>query len=102
MIRVVLPYHLRMLANIAGEVTLDIADATQGVHTLRTVLVAIETKYPMLRGTIRDQKSQERRPMVRFFVCEEDWSHESHDTTLPRAIALGEEPLLIVGAIAGG
>ena len=108
MIRVILPYHLRILANVTGEVTLDVEGpatqhsvAGQSV-TLRSVLDALETRYPMLLGTIRDQETHQRRSRLRFFACEEDWSHESPDAPLPRAIALGEEPLLIIGAIAGG
>lgn len=98
MIRVVLPSHLRTLAHVTGEVRLDI----QGAVTRASVLDAIEAGYPMLRGTIRDQITQQRRPLVRFFACERDVSHEPPDTPLPDAIATGAEPLLIVGAIAGG
>ena len=98
MIRIVLPYHLRTLARITGEVKL----ALEGQATQRTVLDALETRYPMLRGTIRDQVTQMRRPMLRFFACEEDLSYESPDTPLPDAVASGAEPYFVVGAIAGG
>jgi hypothetical protein len=98
MIRVVLPAHLRILARAGGEVQLDVA----GEVTTRSVLDALEASYPTLRGTIRDQVTQQRRPFVRFFACEEDWSHEPPDAPLPAAVASGAEPLLIVGAIAGG
>ena len=98
MIRVVLPAHLRILARVTGEVQLDVAgDATQ-----RSVLDALETRYPALSGTIRDQVTGQRRPFVRFFACEEDLSHEAPDVPLPAAVASGAEPFLIVGAIAGG
>ncbi len=98
MIRVVLPSHLRTLARVTGEVTLDV----QGVVTRASLLDALEARYPMLRGTIRDQVTQRRRPLVRFFACGQDWSHEPTDTPLPEPIATGKEPFLIVGAIAGG
>jgi len=98
MIRVVLPQHLRTLAHVAGEVTVEVT----GPATLRSVLDALENAHPDLRGTIRDHVSQERRAFLRFFACSEDWSHESPDTPLPNEIAMGKEPLLIVGAIAGG
>ena len=98
MIRVVLPAHLRTLAQVAGEVTL----AVEGRATQRSVLDALEARYPMLRGTLRDQVTQQRRAFVRFFACEEDLSHESPDTPLPDAVATGAEPFLIIGAIAGG
>ncbi|HUN61634.1 MAG TPA: MoaD/ThiS family protein [Candidatus Sulfotelmatobacter sp.] len=98
MIRVVLPAHLRNLAKVGDEVQLEIA----GPVTQRSVLDALEARYPMLRGTIRDHVTQQRRPFLRFFACEEDWSHEELDALLPEAVAKGEEPLLIVGAIAGG
>jgi molybdopterin synthase sulfur carrier subunit len=98
MIRVVLPPHLRGLAHIAGEVELDI----QGPATQRSVLNALEARYPMLRGTIRDHITQQRRPFLRFFACGEDLSHEMPDDALPSAVASGAEPLLIIGAIAGG
>ncbi|MGC1688006.1 MAG: MoaD/ThiS family protein [Candidatus Acidiferrales bacterium] len=98
MIRVELPPHLRGLAHISGEVKLDI----QGVATQRSVLDALEERYPMLRGAIRDHITQKRRPFLRFFACGEDLSHEQPDAPLPAAVASGAEPLLIVGAIAGG
>jgi hypothetical protein len=98
MIRVVIPYHLKMLASVSGEVELDVAEPV----TVRTVLDALEERYPMLRGTVRDQLTGERRPLIRFFACEEDLSHESLDKPLPDAVANGAEPLLVVGAIAGG
>jgi hypothetical protein len=98
MIRVVIPYHLRTLAQVGGEVTLDVASPV----TQRSVLDALEARYPMLRGTIRDHVTQKRRPMLRFFACEDDLSHESPDSPLPAAVASGKEPFLIIGAIAGG
>ncbi len=98
MIRVVLPAHLRTLAQVTGEVKLDV----EGRATQRSVLDALEARYPMLCGTIRDHVTQQRRPFVRFFACAEDLSHESPDTPLPDAVATGAEPLLVVGAIAGG
>jgi sulfur-carrier protein len=98
MIRVVLPAHLRTLAHVDGEVTLDV----EGQVTQRSVLDALEACYPMLRGTIRDQVTYQRRAFVRFFACEEDWSHEPPDAPLPDAVAMGAEPLLIIGAMAGG
>ncbi len=98
MIRVVLPAHLRILARIDGEVKLDV----EGQATQRSVLDALEVRYPMLRGTIRDQNTGQRRPFLRFFACEEDLSHDSPDTPLPEAVATSAEPFLIVGAIAGG
>jgi sulfur-carrier protein len=98
MIRVVLPAHLRTLACVNGEVKLDV----EGQATQRSVLDALEACYPMLRGTIRDHVTQQRRPFVRFFACEEDLSHELPDSLLPDAVATGIEPLLVVGAIAGG
>ena len=98
MIRVVIPYHLRTLAGISGEVQIDVpSPATQ-----RAVLDALEARYPMLRGTIRDHVTQLRRPMLRFFACAEDMSHESPDAPLPAAVASGAEPYFIVAAIAGG
>jgi sulfur-carrier protein len=97
-IRVALPAHLRTLARVDGEVTV----AVNGRVTLRAVLDAIEAAYPMLRGTIRDQVTQHRRPFVRFFACEEDWSHHGPDVLLPEAILSGAEPFLVVGAMAGG
>ncbi|MFI5399814.1 MAG: MoaD/ThiS family protein [SAR324 cluster bacterium] len=98
MIRVVLPQPLSTLAHAGREVTLDVA----GAATQRSVLDALEARYPMLRGTIRDQVTQQRRPFLRFFACEEDLSHEPPDAPLPDGVASGAEPLLIVGAIAGG
>jgi sulfur-carrier protein len=98
MIRVILPAHLRTLAQISGEVRLTL----EGPATLRLVLDALEERYPMLRGTIRDHVTQQRRPFLRFFACEDDLSHESPDAPLPDAVASGAEPLFIVGAIAGG
>ena len=98
MIRVVLPFHLRTLAQVTGEVRLDV----DGPVTQRSVVGALEMRYPMLRGTIRDQVTQLRRPFLRFFACEQDLSHELPDDPLPDAVATGKEPLLIVGAIAGG
>jgi hypothetical protein len=97
-IRVILPQHLRTLAHVGNELTLDIG----GPVTLRSVLDAVEAHYPMLRGTIRDQVTKERRPFLRFFACAEDLSHESPDARMPEAVASGKEPLLIIGAIAGG
>jgi molybdopterin synthase sulfur carrier subunit len=98
MIRVILPFHLRTLAHVDGEVNLEV----EGPITQRSVLSALEARYPMLRGTIRDHITQQRRPFLRFFACEEDLSHELPDTPLPEAVASGVEPYLIVGAIAGG
>jgi molybdopterin synthase sulfur carrier subunit len=98
MIRVVLPAHLRTLARIDGEVKLDV----EGKVTQSSVLDALEARYPMLRGTIRDHVTQQRRAFIRFFACEQDLSHESPDAPLPDAVATGAEPLLIVGAMAGG
>jgi hypothetical protein len=98
MIQVVLPAHLRTLARVNGTVKLEIA----GPVTQRSVLDALETQYPMLRGTIRDHVTQQRRPFIRFFACEEDLSHEAPDAPLPDTVASGAEPFLIVGAMAGG
>ncbi|HEX8967429.1 MAG TPA: MoaD/ThiS family protein [Chloroflexota bacterium] len=98
MIRVVLPTHLRTLARVNGEVTLDVP----GQITQRGVLDAIEARYPMLRGTMRDQVTQQRRAFVRFFACGQDLSHEPPDRALPEAIATGAEPFLVIGAMAGG
>ncbi|HEY7461352.1 MAG TPA: MoaD/ThiS family protein [Gemmatimonadota bacterium] len=98
MIRVVLPAHLRTLARVDGEVRLDV----EGEVTQRSVLDALEARYPMLRGTIRDHATQKRRALVRFFACAEDLSHEPPDTPLPNAVATGAEPFLVVGAMAGG
>jgi molybdopterin synthase sulfur carrier subunit len=97
-IRVILPQHLRTLAHVGSEVTLEV----KGLITQRSVLDALESRYPMLRGTIRDQVTEERRPFLRFFACEEDLSHELPDAPLPDEVASGKEPLLIIGAIAGG
>jgi molybdopterin converting factor small subunit len=97
-IRVELPAHLRILARVAGEVQLEV----EGQATLRSVLDALEARYPMLRGTLRDHVTEQRRPFVRFFANAEDLSHESPDAPLPEAVASGAEPLLIIGAIAGG
>lgn len=98
MIRVVLPQHLQTLARVSGEVTLDLIDPV----TVNSVLDALERRYPMLRGTIRDHATKHRRPFIRFFACEQDLSHDSTDTPLPEAVVAGTEPLLIVGAMAGG
>ncbi len=98
MIRVVLTAHLRTLAHVDGEVKLDV----DGHPTQRTVLDALEARYPMLRGTIRDQLTHRRRPFIRFFACEQDLSHNVPDAPLPEAVATGAEPLLVVGAMAGG
>ena len=98
MIRVVIPFHLRTLARVDGELQLHV----EGPATQRSVLDALEARYPTLRGTIRDQLTQHRRPFLRFFACEQDLSLESPDAPLPEAVARGEEPFLVVGAIAGG
>jgi hypothetical protein len=98
MIRVVLPAHLRTLARVKGKVELEL----EGPVTQRSILDALEAKYPMLRGTIRDHGTQQRRSFIRFFACGEDWSHESPDAPLPEAVASGAEPFLVVGALAGG
>ena len=98
MIRVILPPHLRTLTQVRDEVELEV----QGPATQRSVLDALEARYPMLRGTIRDQVTQQRRPFLRFFACEQDLSHEPPDAPLPDAIASGAEPFIIIGAIAGG
>jgi len=98
MIRVVLPAHLRALAHVSSEISIEVPRPV----TQRSVLDALENAYPMLRGTIRDHVTQARRPFLRFFACSEDWSHESPDTPLPEDIVSGKEPLYIVGAIAGG
>jgi hypothetical protein len=97
-IRVILPFHLRTLAHIDSEVQLEV----KGVATQRSVLDALEARYPVLRGTIRDHVTQERRPFIRFFACEQDVSLESADSPLPAAVATGAEPFLVVGALAGG
>jgi hypothetical protein len=98
MIRVVLPYHLKSLANIQGEVQFDVA----GPVTVRSILDALEARYPMLCGTIRDQVTHDRRAMIRFYACEQDFSNDSPDAPLPDAVATGAEPFLVVAAIAGG
>jgi molybdopterin synthase sulfur carrier subunit len=98
MIRVELPHHLRTLAQVSGAVTLEIEDPV----TLRRVLDALEAQFPVLRGTIRDHDTQQRRAFLRFFACEEDLSHEPVDALLPEAVRMGKEPLLVIGAIAGG
>jgi sulfur-carrier protein len=98
MIRVLLPQHLRTLAHVGSEVTLEV----EGAVTQRSVLDALEARYPMLRGAIRDHVTQQRRPFLRFFACEEDLSHEVPDTPLPDAVASGKEPFIVIGAIAGG
>jgi molybdopterin synthase sulfur carrier subunit len=98
MIKIVLPAHLRTLAKISGEVSLEVT----GQITQRSILDALEARYPVLQGTIRDHVTKERRPFVRFFACEQDLSHESPDAPLPDAVVSGAEPYLVVGAIAGG
>ena len=98
MIRVELPAHLRTLSGVNGEVMLDV----EGSITQRSVLDALEARYPMLRGAIRDHVTQQRRPFLRFYACQEDLSHESPDAPLPDSVASGNEPFLIIGAIAGG
>jgi len=97
-IRLVLPYHLRMLAGVGGELTLEVPAPV----TLHAVLATLEARFPVLRGTIRDPQTLRRRPLVRFFACQRDLSHQPLHEPLPKAVALGEEPLLIVGALAGG
>jgi molybdopterin synthase sulfur carrier subunit len=97
-VRVEIPYHLRNLARVDGEVTLEVAAPV----TIRSVLDALEGRYPMLCGTIRDHDTLQRRPFLRFFACEEDLTHQPPDAPLPDAVAMGREPLLIIGAIAGG
>jgi molybdopterin synthase sulfur carrier subunit len=98
MIRVTLPFHLRTLAKVDGEVTIEV----DGPVTQRSVLEALEARYPVLRGTIRDHGTGQRRPFIRFFACEQDLSHEPPDAPLPEAVATGAEPFMVVGAIAGG
>ncbi len=98
MVRVILPQHLRTLARVSGEVTLEV----NGPVTQRAVLDTLEARYPVLRGTVRDHVTLKRRPFVRFFACEQDLSHESPDAPLPDAVVTGSEPFLIVGAMAGG
>jgi molybdopterin synthase sulfur carrier subunit len=102
MIRVLLPFHLRTLAHLDGEVTLEVADLKPGPVTQRSVLDALEARYPMLRGAIRDHVTQERRAFLRFFACEEDLSLNPPDDPLPEAVASGKEPFIVIGAIAGG
>jgi molybdopterin synthase sulfur carrier subunit len=97
-IRIALPQHLRTLAHVGSEVQIEV----NGTATLRSALDALELKYPMLRGTIRDHTTQQRRPFLRFFACEQDLSHESPDKPLPNLVVSGSEPLIILGAIAGG
>src|SRR5882757_3863258 len=98
MIRIILPFHLRTLAHVGSEVTLEV----EGAVTQRSVLDALESRYPLLRGAIRDHDTQQRRPFLRFFACEEDLSHNAPDTPLPDAVVSGKEPFIIIGAIAGG
>jgi hypothetical protein len=98
MIRVILPQHLRTLAHVGSEVEIQV----DGAVTLQSILDAIEARYPMLRGTIRDHDTLERRPFLRFFACEEDLSHQPPDTPLPQAVVSGKEPFIVIGAIAGG
>lgn len=98
MIRVILPFHLRTLAHVGSEIQLEV----EGQATQRSVLDALEARYPMLRGAIRDHVTQQRRPFLRFFACEEDLSHNPPDTPLPDAVASGKEPFIVIGAIAGG
>jgi len=98
MVRVILPHHLRTLAKVDSEVQLEVV----GVVTQRAILDALEARYPMLRGAIRDHDTKARRPFLRYFACEEDLSHESPDAPMPEAVAAGREPFLIIGAIAGG
>jgi hypothetical protein len=97
-VRVVLPAHLRSMAKVQGEITVDVA----GAVTQRTVLYAVEARFPMLLGTIRDRATAKRRPFVRFYACEEDLSHEEPDAPLPDRVARGDEPFLVIGAMAGG
>jgi molybdopterin synthase sulfur carrier subunit len=98
MIRVVLPQHLRTLARVDGEVIIEV----EGQATQRAILDALEARYPVLQGTIRDHGTLKRRPYLRFYACEEDWSHESPDAPLPASVAAGAEPFLVIGAMAGG
>jgi hypothetical protein len=98
MIQVMLPYHLRTLARVSGDVQLEV----DGQITQRSILDALEAQYPMLRGTIRDHDTGQRRPFLRFFVCGEDWTHQPPDQPLPEAVASGKEPFCVIGAIAGG
>jgi molybdopterin synthase sulfur carrier subunit len=98
MIRVILPHHLRTLARVDGDVMIEI----EGQATQRAILDALEARYPVLQGTIRDHGTLKRRPYLRFYACEEDWSHESPDAPLPASVATGREPFLVIGAMAGG
>ena len=98
MIRVVIPAHLKTLARVEGEIQLEVSPPV----TTRSILDALEARYPVLQGTIRDHDTQQRRAFLRFFACEEDWTHESPDRPLPEAVASGKEPFLVIGAIAGG
>jgi sulfur-carrier protein len=98
MIRVVIPAHLKTLAKVEGEIQLEVSPPV----TTRSILDALEARYPVLQGTIRDHDTQQRRAFLRFFACEEDWTHESPDKPLPEAVASGKEPFLVIGAIAGG
>ena len=98
MIRIILPFHLRNLARVGSEITLEV----EAPATLRSVLDALEARYPMLRGAIRDHDTQQRRPFLRFFACEEDLSHNPPEAPLPDAVASGKEPFIVIGAIAGG
>jgi len=98
MIQVMLPYHLRTLARVSGDIELEV----DGQITQRSILDALEAQYPMLRGTIRDHDTGQRRPFLRFFVCGEDWTHQPPDQPLPEAVASGKEPFCVIGAIAGG
>jgi sulfur-carrier protein len=98
MIRIVLPHHLRTLARVDGDVELDVAAPV----SIRAILDVLESRFPMLRGTIREHETGKRRPLLRFYVCEEDWSYEPHDKVLPTVIAEGKEPFFIIGSIAGG
>jgi len=98
MIRVILPAHLRVLANVKGEITLDVGEAT----TQQAVLDQLEARYPVLKGTMRDQRTRQRRPFIRFFACEEDLSHDGPEAPLPEAVVSGREPFVVVGAMAGG
>lgn len=102
MIRLELPGHLRTMAGVRGEVSLEVAAAGDGAVTLQAVLDALEQRYPMLRGTIRDQATGKRRAFLRFFACEEDLSHRGMEARLPEAVVTGREPLLVIGAVAGG
>ena len=102
MIRVILPAHLKTLAKVSGEVQLEVTGPADGPVTQRAVLEALEARYPMLLGTIRDRQSGQRRPFVRFYACEEDLSNESPDAPLPDRVVAGAEPFLVVGAMAGG